>query len=154
MDRHRGLHHVNILVDDLDLAVKFYRDDLGLELDETPDQDFPTQFFKLAGGGQIHLNEYADERPFRAHFALAVDDFSQIFRRMKNLGAIDTKPWGKVRRLPTGTMQMFVRDPSGNLIEIASRPGDPIDRDVMDDDLIEPGTGFYMSGRNEHRRGA
>jgi catechol 2,3-dioxygenase-like lactoylglutathione lyase family enzyme len=32
------LQHVNVNVDDLDAAVAFYRDVLGLPLDDTPDQ--------------------------------------------------------------------------------------------------------------------
>jgi hypothetical protein len=30
-------------------------------------------------------------------------------------------------------MQMFCRDPSGNLVEIASRPGDKSDADILTD---------------------
>ena len=51
---------MNILVDDLDKAVPFYRDLVGLELDETPDHDFPSQFFKFANGTQIHMNQFED----------------------------------------------------------------------------------------------
>jgi lactoylglutathione lyase len=153
MSGNRLFHHVNILVDDLDLAVKFYRDDLGLEPDTTPDQDFPTQFFKLGDSGQIHINEYADERPYRAHFAIRVDDFSAVFRHMKEIGAIDIKPWGNVRKLPGGAMQMFLRDPSANLVEITSHPDDQIDSDVMEDDLVDQGETLYVSGRGESRRG-
>ena len=31
---------------------------------------------------------------------------------MKELGIIDIEPWGNVRQLPDGAMQLFVRDPS------------------------------------------
>ena len=44
------LQHVNILVDDLSKAIIFYTDIVGLKLDDTPDLDFPSQFFK-----QFHL---------------------------------------------------------------------------------------------------
>ncbi len=153
----RVLQHVNILVDDLDQAVAFYRDVIGLELDDTPDHDFPSQFFKLADGAQIHMNEFEDTRAFRAHFCLVVDDFNDVFRRLRDADAIDIKPWGKVRRLVTGAMQMFARDPGGNLVEIASRPDDVIDQDILDDDAhvhISDDNQLYASGRNEHRRGA
>lgn len=146
MSGNRSFHHINILVDDLDAAVKFYRDGLGLESIATPDQGFPAQFFMFDGGTQMHINELADERPFRAHFAMRVDDFSDVFRNMKNIGAIDTKPWGNVRKLPGGAMQMFLRDPSGNLVEITSSPGDEIDADVLDDDLVDPGEGMFVLG--------
>jgi lactoylglutathione lyase len=148
MGKFRQLNHINILVDDLDAGIKFYHGELGLELDETPDQGFPSQFFKLDGGQQIHMNEYSDKRPFRAHFAMTVDDFSDVFRRMKEIATIDTSPWGNVRRLPGGSMQMFLRDPSGNLIEINSRPEDEIGIDVLQDDLVDPGEGIFEVSRN------
>jgi lactoylglutathione lyase len=150
------LQHINIMVDDLDLGVVFYRDLVGLELDETPDHDFPSQFFKFDGKQQIHMNEYKDEHPFRAHFCIIVDDFNAVFRRMKKAGVIDIEPWGKIRRLPSGSMQMFCRDPSGNLVEIASRPKEVIDDDLLaDSDWVQVDTSneLYSSGRNEHRRG-
>ena len=130
MEQVSTFKHVNVLVDDLEAAVKFYRDDLGLEAEETPDFGMPVQFFTLAGGAQLHLNKLPDERPFRAHFALFVNNFSDVFRRMKKIGAIDVTPWGNVRQLPGGGMQMFVRDPSGNLVEIGSPAGVEIDTDV------------------------
>jgi hypothetical protein len=42
-------------------------------------------------------------------------------------------------------MQMFVRDPSGNLIEIASTASESIDLAVFHDDLelVEPQRGIY-----------
>ena len=44
MSSNQILQHVNIMVDDLDQGVAFYRDLIGLELDVTPDLDFPAQF--------------------------------------------------------------------------------------------------------------
>ncbi len=156
MNGSRIIHHVNILVDDLEEGVRFYRDELGLEPDETPDHDFPSQFFKLDNGTQIHMNEYREEKPFRAHFCIVVSDFNDIFRRMKKAGVIDIEPWGKVRRLESGAIQMFTRDPSGNLVEITSLPDAIIDQDILDDDLLDISdeNKLYNSGRNEHRRGA
>ena len=42
-------------------------------------------------------------------------------------------------------MQMFVRDPSGNLIEIASSSDESIDLAIFrdDSDTVEPQRGFY-----------
>jgi lactoylglutathione lyase len=70
---------------------------------------------------------------------------------MKELGIIDVAPWGNVRQLPDGAMQMFVRDPSGNLVEITSRPQDhnKIDPAIFTDELFK--AGLYVSGRNDFR---
>jgi lactoylglutathione lyase len=156
MAGHRIIQHVNVMVDNLSEGVAFYRDVIGLELDHTPDHDFPSQFFKFDNGTQIHMNEFVDSKPFRAHFCIIVDDFNTVFRRMKKAGVIDIEPWGKVRRLDSGAMQMFSRDPSGNLVEIASRPDEIIDQDILDDDLIDiaDDNQLYASGRDDHRRGA
>lgn len=137
------IQHVNVNVDDLDAAIPFYRDVLGLALDDTPDQGFRSQFFRIDGIQQIHMNEMRDERQFRGHFCLVVPDFMGVFARAKAIQAIDIGPWGKVRQLPNGKMQMFVRDPSGNLIEIASSSGEVIDLAGFRDDVVEPQRGVY-----------
>ena len=68
---------------------------------------------------------------------------------MKELNVIDVHPWGKVRKLPDGAMQMFVRDPAGNLVEISSAPGAEIDPRIFADELYEEG--LYVSNRNDFR---
>jgi hypothetical protein len=70
---------------------------------------------------------------------------------MRELGLIDVSPWGRVRRLPDGAMQMFVRDPSGNLLEISFPPGGAVDEAIFDDELVDPGISAYVSGRNDGR---
>jgi lactoylglutathione lyase len=149
------IQHVNVNVDDLDAAIPFYRDVLGLPLDATPDQGFRSQFFKIGATQQIHMNEMRDERQFRGHFCLVLPDFIGVYTRAKACNAIDIEPWGKVRQLPNGKMQMFVRDPSGNLIEIANTSSEVIDLAGFRDDIVEPQRGVFKmepgasSGRHE-----
>src|SRR5215475_9872275 len=94
------IQHVNVNVDDLDAAIPFYRDILGLALDHTPEQGFRSQFFKVGAVQQIHMNEMRDARQFRGHFCLVVQDFMEVFARAKAAKVIDVAPWGKVRQLP------------------------------------------------------
>jgi lactoylglutathione lyase len=143
MTQDAHIHHINVNVDDLRAAVPFYRDVLGLPLDPTPEQGMESQFFRINARQQIHMNVLRDLRPFRGHFCLEVPDFMGVFRRAKAAGAIDLAPWGKVRALPNGKMQMFVRDPSGNLVEVASAPGAVIDPALFDDELVERERGIY-----------
>jgi hypothetical protein len=89
------------------------------------------------------MNEMRDERQFRGHFCLVVPDFMGVFTRAKAVNAIDIGPWGKVRQLPNGKMQMFVRDPSGNLIEIANTSREVIDLATFRDDIVEPERGVF-----------
>lgn len=139
------LHHVNVNVADLDAAIPFYRDIVGLPLDPTPDQGFRSQFFRIGPNQQIHMNEMEDARQFRGHFCLVVPDFQGVFRRAKAANVIDLKPWGRVRRLPSpaNKMQMFLRDPSGNLIEINSTSTEVVDPAIFSDPLVEPKPGMY-----------
>jgi lactoylglutathione lyase len=44
---------------------------------------------------------------------------------------------------------MFVRDPSGNLVELSSLPGSYIDPAIFEDELYQ--AGIYVSGRNDFR---
>ncbi|MFK7743147.1 MAG: VOC family protein [Planctomycetota bacterium] len=137
------LQHVNVNVDDLDAAVAFYRDVIGLPLDATPDQGFRSQFFRLGETAQIHMNEIEDVHQFRGHFCLVAPDFVAVFERALRADAIDTRAWGRVRQLPSGAMQMFLRDPSGNLVEIGSAKDADLDPKLFEHEMVEPERGVY-----------
>lgn len=146
-----GINHVTLVVDQLETAADFYAKELGLEVIPAFLFDYPTAFFRINDEQQLHLTEWEDACSFRGHVCFTVDDFNAVFHRMKALGIIDTQPWGKVRQLPSGTMQMFVRDPAGNLLEISSPPDyqGRIDPAIFTDELYEEG--LYVSGRNDFR---
>ncbi|SEP57345.1 VOC family protein [Neolewinella agarilytica] len=145
------INHVTLIVDQLETAAKFYEEEVGLEAVPAFVFDYPTAFFKFPNGQQLHLSEWEDEQSFRGHLCITVDNFNEVFYRMKELGIIDIKPWGKVRQLQKGVMQLFVRDPSGNLVEFVSRPedADSIDPAIFEDELYQEG--LYVSGRNDFR---
>ena len=146
------INHVTLVVDDLDVATAFYRDQLGVEPLPAFELDFPAQFFRINEDQQLHLTEWEDSPSFRGHVCFVVDDFDAIFDRMKALDAIDTSPWGRVRRLPDGAMQMFVRDPAGNLVEITCSPDCPVSKRVFEDEQVEADAGvLYRSGREDGR---
>lgn len=149
MARALKINHVTLIVDNLEKAGEFYEKELGLEPLPAFLFDYPTGFFKFNDEQQLHITEWEDATSFRGHICVQVDDFNQIFYRMKELNVIDTKPWGKVRRLPDGAMQMFIRDPSGNLVEISSAPDAKIDEAIFKDELYEEG--LYKSNRNDYR---
>ena len=149
MARALKINHVTLIVDNLEKAGAFYQNELGLEPLPAFRFDYPVMFFKFNEEQQLHLSEWEDTPSFRGHICVQVDDFNALFFRMKELNVIDIKPWGKVRRLPDGAMQMFVRDPAGNLVEISSRPGSEVDETVFKDELYEEG--LYVSNRNDFR---
>ena len=143
------INHVALVVSNLEEACKFYEEELGLEAIPAFLFDYPTAFFKFNEEQQLHLTEWEDAYSFRGHICVQVDDINTLFFRMKELGVIDIKPWGNVRQLPDGAIQMFIRDPSGNLVELSSVPGDYIDPKIFEDELFKEG--IYVSGRNDFR---
>ena len=149
MARALKINHVTLIVDNLEKAAEFYQHELGLEPIPAFRFDYPVMFFKFNEEQQLHISEWKDTPSFRGHICVQIDDFNGLFFRMKELGAIDTKPWGKVRKLPDGAMQMFVRDPAGNLVEISSQPGSEADPRILEDELYEEG--LYVSNRNDFR---
>jgi catechol 2,3-dioxygenase-like lactoylglutathione lyase family enzyme len=149
MARAVKINHVTLIVDNLEKAGAFYQNELGLEPLPAFNFDYPVMFFKFNEEQQLHLSEWEDTPSFRGHICVQVDDFNAIFFRMKEMDVIDIKPWGKVRRLPDGAMQMFVRDPAGNLVEISSKPGSSINPAIFNDELYEDG--LYVSNRNDFR---
>ncbi|HTN81953.1 MAG TPA: VOC family protein [Acidimicrobiales bacterium] len=114
-----GLHHVAISVKELEPAVRFYADVMGFEQIERPDFGFPGAWFQ-AGDHQLHLMEMPDAEPDpRQHYALRVDDLDAAMAAITAAG-------GKVKRslpdVPGAGRQAFLRDPTGNRIEL-NQPG-------------------------------
>ena len=125
------LNHVSVVARDLAASVHFYVDELGLEPLPTPDFGFPVAWLR-AGGGQVHLFERPGEPPSHAHFGLEITEFMPVYRRMKELGALDHVTFDNAMyELPGGGIQMYVRDPAGNLVELDHRDASTIPRDEV-----------------------
>lgn len=115
------LHHITLIVTNLAEAEAFYAEHFKLKRITVSGLDYPGAFFRLNDHQELHLAELPDKAPsFRGHFCLRVRNFNELFHRFRGLRILDTGPWGKLRELPNGSIQMYVRDPSGNLVEITS----------------------------------
>jgi lactoylglutathione lyase len=113
-----SLNHVALSARDLDRSTRFYEQLFGCEQLPVPDVGFPTTWLSL-GDRQLHLFERETAVPPLHHFAVAVDDFAEACRRAEALGAFDDAPYGReAYRLPDGTVQLYLRDPDGHLVEI------------------------------------
>ncbi len=124
------IQHVTLMVTDLHAARDFYLQELGFTERRVSGLDYPGAFLIINDHQELHLAELPDAAPsFRGHFCLRVPDFSALFYRMKALGRLDAAPWGRIRELPNHSLQLYLRDPSGNLIELTSEPED---RDAID----------------------
>ena len=108
-----GVHHVQIQVDDLEAAVRFYRDVLGLVPDPgRPDFGFPGAWLD-AGDQQVHLVVGPLPSQVGQHFAIAVADLDSAAAELRSAGVevSDIMEFGPFR-------QAMIGDPSGNTVEI------------------------------------
>ena len=97
----------------------------------TPDFGFPVVWL-AAGDCQVHLFERPGEPPSHAHFGLEIAEFMPVYRRMKELGVLDHATFGNAMyELPDGGIQMYVRDPAGNLVELDHPDASTIPQDEV-----------------------
>ncbi|MBA1446283.1 MAG: VOC family protein [Chromatiales bacterium] len=119
-----GMHHVSLIVADTSRALGFYRDLLGLEVDESrPDLGYPGAWLNL-DRQQIHLLELPNPDPLEGrpehggrdrHLALIVSDLDRLKSRLDQAGITFT-----VSR--SGRRALFCRDPDQNALEFVELP--------------------------------
>ena len=108
-----AIHHVAVVVDDLDQAVGFYTRALGFRLSTGRPGNLRPGAWLDVGDQQLHL-VLGEPGPARGqHFAVLVDDLDAEVRRLRAEGfdVSDPVPVGAAR-------QSFLADPSGNTIEL------------------------------------
>jgi len=147
------LHHVTLMCDDLQSTAAFYHRELGLQPLDKGMLDYPGCFLRINADQELHLAEMEDGSPsFRGHFCLQVKNFNRIFWRMHALDILETSAWGKIRELPNGVIQFYVRDPAQNLVELTSFPED---REAIDPSIFAHpfwGGTPYQSGLGDGRK--
>ena len=106
-----GIHHVNVRVDDLADAARFYEDVLGLRRIHRPAEMPAEGAWYALGAQQLHVSDGGGPDPAsKQHFAIAVADLGATVAELRAAGV------EVMVRDETG--QAFVRDPSGNRIEL------------------------------------
>ena len=111
-------NHVSIHAYDMDESLRFYTELLGMERLPSPDFSGHVEWLGL-GSQQLHLFKSESPAPRSHHIALDVDDFEAAYVKAKELGLLDGDTFGAaVRELPGGAVQMYIRDPAGNLVEV------------------------------------
>jgi catechol 2,3-dioxygenase-like lactoylglutathione lyase family enzyme len=113
-----GFNHLSIGSKDMEATAQFYETVLGMERIPSYNFGFKTIYLRC-GDLQLHVFELQDTIPKFQHFALDVDDFHAVYEAAKQRGALDMVTFrNAVNELPDGCVQMYLRDPSGNLVEI------------------------------------
>ena len=107
------LSHVNLRVEKLNEAVRFYTEVMGLEPSPRRDTMGTGAWFRL-GDTEVHLAEDPTPQPrSKRHFAVEVADLAEARRTAGEHGAeIDQEEAGR----------FWMRDPSGNRIEVVQAP--------------------------------
>lgn len=144
----RSLHHTGLTVSDLDRALAFYRDALGLEVVMQQEKEggylaeitgYPGARVRMAhleapgGGHRIELFEYVspqgDPRPREprdvgvTHVCLVVEDIDEAYRRAVGAGATAVSaPVPIDSGANAGAWGVYVRDPDGITLELFQAP--------------------------------
>ena len=113
-----GLNHVSISAVDIEESVRFYRTLFDLEPIPTYTFAFPSQYLRV-GELQLHLFQRSTTAPEFHHVAFDVDDFEATFARASAMGILeDSTFFSSWWVLPDGSVQLYLRDPAGNLVEV------------------------------------
>ena len=128
--RTSGINHVSIHAKDLDESVRFYVELLEAELLDTPNFGIPVQWLAL-GRTQLHLFERDLKPTSHHHLGITVDDLEPVYRAAERRGAFDDEAFrNRLVELPGDVVQLYVRDPAGNLVEIDHHGADRLPEDL------------------------
>ncbi len=132
------LHHVSIVVNDLEASRHFYADVLGMEQAHRPTNfEFKGQWFRIDGGYEVHTIHRSEAiagggdgentpRPdrditFARHFCFSVSSVEDMLETLAKHGIpIVEGP----RARGDGATQTYIYDPDGHMVELVFEPWD------------------------------
>src|SRR3954451_18831605 len=127
------LTHVSVHADDMEASLRFYVEVLGMERLPSPDFAQRVEWLRL-GDLQLHLFLRETPAPEFHHFGVDVDDFEAAYRMARDRGLVDDATFApSVRELNDGSVQLYLRDPAGNLVELNWPDASALDRSVVAD---------------------
>jgi catechol 2,3-dioxygenase-like lactoylglutathione lyase family enzyme len=123
--------HVSIHATDMEESLRFYAEMFGMERVISPDFEQTVEWLAF-GDQQLHLILSDEPAPAHHHFGVDVDDFTAVYRAAMGSGAFDGDTFSAaVRELNDGSIQMYLRDPAGNLVEVNCRDSATLDRSAI-----------------------
>jgi catechol 2,3-dioxygenase-like lactoylglutathione lyase family enzyme len=144
------INHVSVNALNLAESVDFYSELLGAQSLPTPNFGLPVAWLGL-GRTQLHLFERDMQPTSHHHLGITVDDLEPAYRVAERRGAFDHEAFGNhLVELPGDVVQMYVRDPAGNLVEIDQAGVDRLPEDLRRQ--VKPLWGFH-SQSDEQMRG-
>ena len=135
------INHVSIQAEDFEVSRQFYEDLFGAVVVRAPNMGAPVYWFKM---GDLQLHFYptvkpsgapmTESRPTYQHFAVGLDDFAEFYYLARERDVPeDSSIWDyPLNVLPSGQVQYYVRDPSGNLIEVNCEDATTLPQDILD----------------------
>jgi lactoylglutathione lyase len=128
------LTHVSINAVDLEESARFYEQ--LFEMTRLPSPNFGEPVLWLAiDDQQLHLFGRPTTAPDFHHFgvSLSPQHFGRVYAEAKARGIIEGPFGAPLRRHPAGWVQTWLRDPSGNLVEVDCRDASALDDTVVED---------------------
>ena len=119
-----GMNHFNILTDDVDATVDFYRDAVGLEPGPRPDLGFPGAWMYAGGRPILHISGGRSKDQLKPgvidHMAFSAIGLADTLSRLDRLGV----HYAHRRQAGAGTWQVFFFDPNGARVELDFDPSE------------------------------
>lgn len=113
------LNHVSIQARDIEPLAAFYTDLFDGERIPSVFFGITVAWIRLSDGLQLHV--FPTDQPVYGnhHLGVEVDDVPRVVRRIDELGLWEEEGFfSRVYELPDGALQIYLRDPEGNLVEI------------------------------------
>jgi len=141
--------HVAVVATDLQASIDWYTNLFGANnIEPTPSMKLSSgaAWFKIGRVG-LHLAQWHERSTVGVnHFGIGVTDpelFHDIYRKAAQNGYFDSRLGSHIYEIPSGEVQMFMLDPSGNLIEVDFPDASQIDRSIITDlprvvDVFQP----------------
>ena len=146
------INHVSINAVDIEASGRFYEQVFGMERLPTPNFGFPVFWLRL-GDVQLHLFQSGAAAVGNQHLGIEVDDFEGVYRRLLELDLLvrDGSMFESLYEMPDGAVQLYFRDPGGNLVEVDHPDVSLLDRSLFGDRLkclaeVHPQTAENLRG--------